>query len=93
MIIESLVNTLEAHDVSQEKIQFIVNRLQQVDPSDTGQALWHTFCASCLEMAIDPQAVFLLASVDNDVCYEDLREIRTPKRFRVRRIERFDAEI
>jgi hypothetical protein len=69
-MIETLAMALQAQQVSEEKIEFIISKLSQINENDSDDSIWRTFCESCLEVGVDPQAVFAL-TVSN---YEDALE-------------------
>ncbi len=60
-MLEALASAMQAQQVAEEKITFIINRLTAITAKDSDDIIWRTFCESCLEVGVDPQAVFALA--------------------------------
>lgn len=60
-MIDALAKALQAQHVAEEKIRFIVDKLNQIPGENVHGSIWRTFCDGCLEMGIDPQTVFARA--------------------------------
>jgi hypothetical protein len=74
-MIHSLIKALQEQNVAEDKIRFIIDNLNGNTDTTSGNGLWRSLCESCLEVGIDPQALFALAATYNNEDLPDSLEL------------------
>ncbi len=62
---KALAYALAVYNIPEDQIRLILDRLSQANLEAYPNPLWNTFCQSCLELGLDPQAIFALAATEN----------------------------
>lgn len=71
-MIHAVIRALREQNVTEDKIDFITQRLDRITGTASGNAVWRTLCESCLEVGIDPQTLFMLAFSYREEACDDL---------------------